>query len=432
MSALTSLAPELLLQIFAALDLRGRIRLSSTCSRLRNFGVNEVRVFETLSFAWSKQHVADSALLVAQTYGDMVRTLRVVHSAPLCFYPAEEDMHKCHCDEPGSELPTLPPSSITLLHGRGSDGPLLPCVDSLVIEFPATYPDGKEHPYGEIDYEVLELYSDDCFDDRHPIKCNNAHIDAMLQYLVDSNYIKLPVIKSLRIVNLPPHSSVFFDSTNWRRFLGGLNHLDLCLYGWGGDHLTNINKQACYLDFVDGIDRMILNHLTGLTKLGFHVTDHAPLEELPWKPTALPLLKELELTNVDVNAHLLSFLKSWSKVVNRPLSLTLTNAAADSQLVWGYPEYLTWEAFFDCLMADNVGFSKFEVTMREVDMTDASADFTNRLVANPHLLVFSYGQLDDKYRDWMDSPEMTTERFLLGRDQASYEKFMAKVGNKQT
>ncbi|KAI6470796.1 hypothetical protein MCOR18_008946 [Pyricularia oryzae] len=433
MSTLAALTPELLLQVFAALDLRGRIRLSNTCSRLRHVGVNQVGIFETLSFTWAKQHVADSALLVAQTYGGMVRTLRVIHQSPPCFYPAKGDVHKCYRGKPGPELPGMSASSMSLLHGWGSGGPLLPRVDSLVVEFPGTYPDGEEGPDAEIDCELRELYSDYTYNDRHPIKCNNAYIDAMLQALVDSHYAESAAIKSLRIVNLPPHNSVFFDSANWHRFLGGLNHLDLGLYGWG-DRVgpTTINRQACYLDFVVDLDKIIFNHLPRVTKLGFHITEHAPLDEpLPWKPTAMPLLEELELTNVDVNANLLAFLTLWSKTANRPLSLILNSAAADSQLRWGDPEYLTWEAFFDGLVEEDVRFSKFEGTMREVKMTDARPDFTDRMAANPRLLVFSYGQLDDKYRDWMDDLEMTMDAFLLGRDQASYERFMAKVGHKK-
>ncbi|TLD28383.1 hypothetical protein PspLS_04098 [Pyricularia sp. CBS 133598] len=435
MSTLATLAPELLLQIFAPLDLRAQIRLSSTCSRLRHLGVNEVRIFETLSFTWAKKHVADSALLVAQTYGDMVRTLRVIHRSPPCFYPADGAVYKCDHGKLGPELPMMPASFITLLSGRGSDGPLLPRVESLTIEFPAIYPDEQERPFecGEIEWKVRTLYDDYSEEDEHPIGCNNVYIDAMLQVLVDSQYAESTAIKSLRLANLPPHSSVFFDSTNWRCFLGGLNHLDLSLYGWGdSSDLTTINRQVLYLSFVDELDKIIFNHLPRLTKLGFHISKWATLDEpLPWEPTVTPLLEELELANVDVNANLLSFLTSWSKTINRPVSLTLNCAAADSRLRWDDPEYLTWAAFFDGLSAGKIGFSKFEMTMREVDMGDASPDFTDRMAANPGLLVFSYGQIDEKHKDWMDDPEMTMEMFLLGRDQASYDIFMAKVGSEK-
>ncbi|TLD18449.1 hypothetical protein PspLS_10168 [Pyricularia sp. CBS 133598] len=150
----------------------------------------------------------------------------------------------------------------------------------------------------------------------------------------------------------------------------------------------------------------------------------------------MPLLHDLELGNVIISDKLVRFLKVWSEGIDRrPISLTLANATADRGFFWGTEDCITWATLFGRLLAQGIVFSSFDVTMKDVELTDYDGDndekpetltadciaAREKQAANPHLQVFAYGEVDDKYHNWWVDEKTTIEQFLLGDDQLSYE-----------
>ncbi|TLD18447.1 hypothetical protein PspLS_10167 [Pyricularia sp. CBS 133598] len=231
MDCLASLATELLLIIFAELSLRERVRLITTCRRLRHVGVYQARIFDALSVAWSSEKV--------DHYGYVV-------------------------EKPSA----LPASLVTLLEALTETGALLlPCVESLVLEFHETYPENDHGGYG------LCFYSGYCKGNIASAH-NKANIDAVLPALMKSHYATSasPTIKSLTIFTLPPHRYPIFFSKNQH-----LRYLDLSLYGFTYDSIFTNNSVEIYIDFLKDLYEILLNHLPLVTRFSFHASSLVPI-----------------------------------------------------------------------------------------------------------------------------------------------------------
>ncbi|EJT77325.1 hypothetical protein GGTG_07237 [Gaeumannomyces tritici R3-111a-1] len=417
----------LLIKVYKKLSLADQIRLSSTDRRLRCLGIDEAKIFKSLSLTWSSRAASDSALLVAARYGSQVRKLTV--------YVDEIDGQH-YVTPPTIPPPAIPASCVALLSGQDETGvPLpLPNLEGLALEFPKTY------------QTIYDMYRDTSAG-KPQLQANNELVDAILKAAAARGstdlLLGLSPITSLKLGNFPLHPSRVLASDDWQRFAALVEKLEMSVYGDDDDDISTIFQRP-YFRLMRYLNRTIMRTWPSVTTVKFHAHSTSPAgalsQDFPdqnmllWEPSHMPRLAKIELANVFITRQLLAFVTALGRV-----SLTILEARGDWNRQHNTGHQISWAQFFNSLA--QIGLADFTLKPVRWKISDdhsywmssrwpiqrRNAAVMTRLATNPSLPIFPYFEIGESDGLLSQRHETTTDEFLRGQDQQAYEWFVDEM-----
>ncbi|KAM0702272.1 hypothetical protein Q7P35_011182 [Cladosporium inversicolor] len=259
-------------------------------------------------------------------------------------------------------------------------------------------------------------------------------------------------LTTLELRNLLPAGVSSFNTAPWKAFLGTLKTLRLSMHEHAGGGESCLSTAFGYTDFIQNLD-LFFSQLASITEFRF-AASYSGLPGLPGQHHAvfplnvedMPLLQVLELQCCFVSERTARFIASHVKTLKRVRLEDSYSAAED----YNAEEHTTWARFLN-IIADSLeaaenppleefsvtphilvksrnmgGHEKFSVPIKGDD-TQIELAFSLSKTAS-HRRPFAYARIDDKYGFLSELENDNLAAFLLGHDQAAYDRVMAVVG----
>ncbi|KXS09714.1 hypothetical protein M427DRAFT_63617 [Gonapodya prolifera JEL478] len=477
--SLSDLPPEVLMAVASHLPLEGRLALSSTTSGFRHILASAV--FRAITVSNLDGYDRDSFARVTSTYGGHVEH---VHFRCLLFPNREPSESNSDANIPEMEISSggadadvdggddewegesndetdqandaqeskrpenqLSATAVALLRGD-----TLPHVRSLTVEFvpESDFEGSEENKWVEDEYQVYgTIYISQAIEDMDDVAKAEKTFgwrDTMAR--VWRSISVNQVISVLEICTLPPNITTAWHEEWWSRFLGRLERLTIGM--WGGDNGAGwkSNTTEGYLDFLERLDDYFFVH--GQNMRFLHIVAHEGnpfggsdflLNYASWNlgVRCLPQLQHLRLQNCFHDEHLRDFLRGH---MNSLESLHFINCMAPGMLE---PDVSSWAEFFTVILESGPSVLKSLVVENNSVPLTHEEEFNvepkwgnlgepedvrrvrERLKADPTRKLFHYAYLDDKYGMVFAGRDVIVNRFLMGEDQAAYDRLMEVV-----
>jgi hypothetical protein len=259
-------------------------------------------------------------------------------------------------------------------------------------------------------------------------------------------------LTTLELRNLLPAGVSSFNTESWQAFLGTLKTFRMSMHAHAGGAETSLSTSWGYTDFIQNLD-LLFSQLNSITEFRFTASTSG-LPGLPGQHHAvfplngedMPLLEVLELQFCFVSERTARFIASHIKTLKRVRLEDCYSAASD----YNAEEHTTWARFFNIIAdsldaANNPQLEEFFVTPRVLEKSRYLGGYGESSVvikgdetqvelalsmanAERHRRPFDYARIDDKYGFLSSEEEQNLDAYLLGRDQAAYDKVMAFVG----
>ena len=259
-------------------------------------------------------------------------------------------------------------------------------------------------------------------------------------------------LTTLELRNLLPADVSSFNTAPWQAFLGTLKTFRLSMHAHAGGGESCLSTAWGYTDFIQNLD-LLFSQLASITEFRFAASDSG-LPGLPGQHHAvfplnvedMPLLEVLELKFCFISERTARFIASHVKTLKRVRLEDCYSAASD----YNAEEHTTWATFFN-IIADSLDtvdkplLEDFFVTPRMLERNrelgrydessvvvkgdDAQIELAfSMATTDPHRRPFDYARLDDKYGFLSNEEEQNLNAYLLGHDQAAYDRVMAFAG----
>lgn len=465
-ASFVALPAEILENVMESLKRVDHVNLLATCRQLQ--ALVAPLVFQSVSFtAGGVKSTAGSALLAVRRYGILVRELRVKVAPPIC---ADDDCITCKWAgiwdwglfmEPSQAIAEsalekqnrwLSPDAATLLAaGRA----MLPSRPRLVVEFPRsllTHYGAYHRP------EQRNLQNpDECVVYRSGIRAT-AVFEALSTGQTNHDDGAGRAFGRLSVLNFALQLDPGFYATDaWRRFLGGVEHLELTLHG----EVSPLDENPAYRELLEQLGGVFFQHLSAVQRLRFEAHEMGPMgirshdhdqQLFPFELSDMPALQELELANVVIGPGLTRRLVSGLR--RGPCTLKFSNATVQSLEATMYPPspgtpypllHDSYAEFFDALTDAKMLIRSLHVDPtdceirdpedaqpRHPDVDDIIAAAPALRASRPDLPVFAYSYDCAGGGAMRDHPAQNAWAFVEGRDQAAYARLMAWVDNVKT
>lgn len=348
-ASFVALPAEILENVLESLERVDHVNLLATCRQLQ--ALVAPFVFQSVSFtAGGVKSTAGSALLAVRRYGILVRELRVKVAPPIC---ADDDCITCKWAgiwdwglfmEPSQAIAEsalekqnrwLSPDAATLL---AADRAMLPSRPRLVVEFPRsllTHYGAYHRP------EQRNLQNpDECVVYRSGIRAT-AVFEALSRGQTNHDDGAGRAFGRLSVLNFALQLDPGFSATDaWRRFLGGVEHLELTLQG----EVSPLDENPVYRELLEQLGGVFFKHLSAVQRLRFEAHEMGPMgtrshdhdqQLFPFELSDMPALQELELANVVIGPGLTHRLLSGLR--RGPCTLKFSNATVQSLEATMYP-----------------------------------------------------------------------------------------------
>lgn len=421
MSRLSALPQELALQIFCLLETGDKVRLSATSKQYRAQLAPEI--FKTIRLT-NDERVARSALEAIETHGE--------HTTRMEF--------RCRCG-PNDEItaPALTPAAAKVLQGH-----LTPNLRTVSLKFEFDFDDDEwdeGHPdaFGGVSIYLFEgVESEEYVQEKEKTWQWRALMNETWRALAANIHLKELILDGL----IPKWTSTF-RTEEFHQLLSRLEVATLNIFGMDNGAGWKTNTVWGHCEFLWNLDTSFFHYMTGLKHLTVHAWDPLGLEglrhiPLALKPEDLPLLESLKLTRCFVSPELISFIHSHAQVLK---SLDIKECVAANG--YGLAENgISWAEFFDKVYEAKPALTELIAGGGDVPLTpeekyqqdyqlqnepEVIQEIRRKLKADPRLLLFGYGYLDDKYGMFFLDEEANEERFRGGNDQKAFDRLMGLV-----
>ncbi|KAK8124206.1 hypothetical protein PG999_004124 [Apiospora kogelbergensis] len=241
-----------------------------------------------------------------------------------------------------------------------------------------------------------------------------------------------------------PKLTTTFDTSDFRRFIGGLEYLDLKILGFEDDE-----NQPCpltypgYAMFLRECLNDIFHHMHALQHLKIHASCHAPLgwagqwyNPLPLEPEYCPALRSLTLAYCFVGSDLVDFIGSHAQVLTS-LDIADCVCAADDTEGAG----MDWAQFFDQVYESKPVLTKLVAGNPDVMITGCLKEV--EVIPEQICVLYSDRVTDDqreaiisKIQEWKDPLENIRQALkgtcMLTRSYVDDENGTFRISREQT
>jgi len=262
-----------------------------------------------------------------------------------------------------------------------------------------------------------------------------------------SNSERPSALTTLELRNVLPSGISSFTTEAWHTFLRTLKILRLSLHGGA----ESFNLAEGYLGFVENLD-LLFSQLVSVTELRFAASQSGLpgvagdlYTVFPLHVGDMPVLQVLELQWCFVSERTARFIASHVGTLRRVILKDCYSAAT----CYNAEEHTTWTTFFN-VIANSLGTEKSPV-LEEFCVTPGvlgqSRQLGNGVVqdvpisgddqqielaqsmsrTDPCRRPFGYATIDDKYGYLREDGEQNLTAFLLGHDQATFDRVTAFI-----
>lgn len=262
-------------------------------------------------------------------------------------------------------------------------------------------------------------------------------------------------LTTLELRNLLPAGVSSFNTNSWQAFLGTLETFRMSMHAHAGGAETSLSTSWGYTGFIQNLD-LLFSQLNSVTEFRF-TASMSGLPGLPGQHHAvfplnaedMPLLEVLELQFCFISERTARFIAGHIKALKRVRLEDCYSAASD----YNAEEHTTWARFFSIIAdsldaAENPALEEFFVTPRVLEKSRYLGEYDESSVVikgddtqvelalsmaktEPHRRPFDYARIDDKYGFLSNEEEENLSTYLLGQDQAAYDRVMAVVGRQR-
>jgi len=245
-----------------------------------------------------------------------------------------------------------------------------------------------------------------------------------------------PKFTKLHLIDLIPAEASAFSTVQFQTLLCNLTSFELsCWTSDGGDY--SANTRLGYVMFLDKLDSLFFDHLSSLTDLIIDARDlpvsfrsYQLAESQRLNRTRIPLLKNIHLTSLFITRGLIYLMATQAHCLEK---VHLEDCHAGRAYV-GDDISCWWDDLFDAIADKNPnklyefdvfpssGFELFDDYHSSRAEKEEAARALVTLQESPHLRLFSYSYIDDKYGFVGSIEESNLASFRVGKDQRAYDR----------
>lgn len=258
----------------------------------------------------------------------------------------------------------------------------------------------------------------------------------------------LSQVEDLRIFNFLPRKASSWQTTEWEEFLGRLRNLTL--YPYGGDNGAGwqVNTLPGFNSFFNELSATMLRHAKAVEYLKIVGNEDGFLDcnSLRLTPGIMPALRVLHVEYMTATSILINFLAKKPPALEK---IHIVNCVAQA---WGRDRDggppPTWAQLWKTLRQKSIRVSykqtKTAPLTEDEDFHEGEEEWgppddeeenvkqlRKKLKENSSLVVWPYGEPDDKYGFLSTHVEMNLERFENGEDNREYGLLLAEMQRKK-
>ncbi len=396
-----------------------QLRLSSTCSELRN--LLAPKAFKSIC-ASNDGRISRSALIAAEKYGQYTTSLRFTTRT------CAGDNEQSHRARRTSTAAVLPQAATELLGGKH-----MPNLHTLAVHFDFDW-----------DYDIIAFEQGENLEN-----VEWAEETLVWRSMMNETWTALAAnqtARQLTVKQFVPKWATTFATTKFQEFLGRLESASISVLGLENGAGWNVNTMDGYVQFLCGLGDVLFKHMRELKHLSLEAADEGPIGldgfrqiPLPLRGSDMPVLQSLKLRNCFVGPELITFIKGHAKMLK---SLELEDCVSGGDAFDMAENAMHWYEFFRNVRETKPILSNFVIrgkapltSKEQFGESDPGEDINadnileiRRMLENDkNRKVFCYADIDSKYGMFFRCEEENIEAFERGDDQIEYDKLMKLV-----